>query len=134
MRLKQLSGYIHKQLLVKANNKTVKAALSAVEDLVNVTPVDTSKALSNWLVSAGSLTDKSVNAHYAGSYASTKYISQGATINDALKQLAKRQFGQKIFIQNNVEYIKNLDEGSSSQFAGGFSERAISIIRSTLNE
>ncbi|MFQ1018071.1 hypothetical protein [Gilliamella sp. BG7] len=132
MKLTDISNFINNEITKRANNQTIKATLAVIDELTDITPVDTSNAMSNWQVSInGQITDQNV-AFYFGSKGSTKHLSKMAVVNSALNALKERKFGDKIYIQNNASYIKKLDEGGSQQFAGGFVPKALIIFRSEL--
>lgn len=113
-----------------ANSKlAVKVALTIVGDLSYKTPVDTSKALSNWVVSVGAPSVGIIPANVQG----LKGSSQGASAAEALAKakatLANKKPGQSIFITNNLPYIRRLNDGYSRQAPAGFVERAVLIGR-----
>ena len=59
----------------KASKKAVDAALAIVGDLLFETPVDTSRALSNWQVSLDAPINYSIQAYYMGDQGSTQVAS-----------------------------------------------------------
>lgn len=113
-----------------ANSKlAVKVALTVVGDLSYKTPVDTSKALSNWVVTLGGPNVGIIPPNFPG----IKGSSQGASAAEALAKakaiLANKKPGQSIFITNNLPYIRRLNDGYSRQAPAGFVERAVLIGR-----
>ena len=107
-----------------ASDKAAFIALSLVEELADVTPVDTSKALSNWQVGLGQPVQSEIEARYFGSKGSTELISEDATVIAARIALRAKKPGQKIYISNLAKYIVDLDGGSSLQEPAGFVKRA----------
>lgn len=116
-------------LQAKGCRVAVSAALSIIDDLSNITPVDTSKAVSNWQVTLGSKTDARLNPHYPGEYGSTKSPSSKATRDNARNVLQSKKPGVTIYISNTLPYILELNEGSSRQAPAGFVQRSVLIGR-----
>jgi hypothetical protein len=109
----------------EAASKVAKAiALTIVADLAYKTPVDTSNAISNWQTTLGVPASVEIPPHYMGSRGSTFAASAGETIAHAKVTLGIKKPGQSIYIANNADYIKDLNEGSSRQQPAGFVERA----------
>jgi hypothetical protein len=115
-----------------ASALAVDTAEKIVKDLVLNTPVDTSNALSNWIVTLGSKATGVIPPHYLGSRGSTQKTSASEAINNARKQLKSKKVGQSIFITNNVDYIGRLNDGYSRQAPAGFVERAVLIGRKNI--
>jgi len=115
-----------------ASALAVDTAEKIVKDLVLNTPVDTSNALSNWIVTLGSKSTVVIPPHYLGSRGSTQKTSASEAINNARKQLKSKKVGQSIFITNNVDYIGRLNDGYSRQAPAGFVERAVLIGRKNI--
>ncbi len=109
----------------------VETTLAIVGDLARVTPVDTSRAVSNWQVTLDSPSNKSIFPHFAGFNGSTFTASGAETVSLAKQVLRNKKPGQIIFIKNNLTYISALNEGSSMQEPAGFVERAVLIGRKT---
>ena len=88
--------------------KTVRDRMAFRIDsrLVNETPVDTSQARSNWLVSRrDSLNYRKVSSQ----------VSPSVTINQGAAVIAETPAFNDLYIVNNVPYISYLAEGSSRQ-------------------
>lgn len=119
----------------KAASEAAKgAALEIVQDLAESTPVDTSMAVSNWQVTLGSPTFSQIPPHYPGDLGSTRAISSAETVANAKAALSAKKPGQPIYITNNTDYIRTLNDGSSAQAPAGFIERAIMIGRMALSK
>lgn len=101
------------------------AARTILETLVNNTPVDTSKALSNWQASIGAPIDSTRNAIAEGKAGSTR--STSAAVAFALGEISINKFtvGSVIHITNNLPYIEGLNNGTISTQPGAFVEKAI---------
>lgn len=106
-----------------------RVVLTVVSDLAFKTPVDTSQALSNWIVSVGSPSTAQIKPHYRGDLGSTQISSAQETIAAAKAVLKNRKAGQKVYITNRLPYIKRLNEGYSRQQPAGFVERSILVGR-----
>lgn len=112
---------------VAASNLSAKVALTIVADLAYKTPVDSSQALSSWIVTLDSPSNEKRAPFYPGEFGSTQNSSAQETINSAKQVLTNKKPGQDIYITNNQPYIKRLNEGYSSQAPAGFVERSILI-------
>lgn len=123
-----------KEIDVAASDLAVKTAETIVADLAYKTPVDTSQALSNWLVTLGAPSLDSIKPYFPGEGGSTQRASAQETINRARIVLKEKKPGQSIFITNNLPYIKRLNEGHSGQAPAGFVERSILIGRKMLSK
>lgn len=120
---------ISKTLDSQASEAAKGAALVIVSDLAHKTPVDTSKALSNWRIGIGQKPALAIAPHTPGRKGSTQEQSAAATIAAAKAQLANKKPGQSIWISNVLPYIRRLNEGYSTQAPAGFVERAILLAR-----
>lgn len=105
----------------------VHCAETIVKELAQNTPVDTSQAISNWTVTFDSPATEFVGPHYPGEMGSTFSISSAETVMLAKVVLLKKKPGQSIFITNNADYIRDLNDGSSPQEPAGFVERAVIV-------
>lgn len=123
--LRQRVGELDKE----ANQLAIRTAETIVGDLVQVTPVDTSQALSNWQVGIGSPVDSSISPYFPGEHGSTQSASSAAALDAARALLRTKKPGQTIYISNVLRYIGRLNEGSSSQAPAGFVERAVLLGR-----
>lgn len=121
-----------KQIEKSASELAVDTAMKILKDLVFATPVDTSNALSNWIVSLGSPSTTVIPPYYLGSKGSTQKTSATEAIIDGQNKLKSRKYGQTIFITNNVDYIRRLNDGYSQQAPAGFVERAVLIGRKNI--
>ncbi len=118
-------------------------ALSILNDLVQVTPVDVGTALSNWQLTLDSPALGVLPAFVPSPRGSVKQgkwthvIDPIVTAQNNLPRvlqeanlvLAGRIPGQPIFITNNLPYIQRLNDGDSTQAPAGFVDRAIILGR-----
>lgn len=113
---------------VVSNEKAKAVALTFLREVVNHTPVDTTLAASNWMVSLGvmpSLATHSIRLAYVyGSGGSTAEASRAAAIAAGAEVIAKKLPGQPLYVYNVIPYIRRLDAGWSSQEPAGFVARA----------
>lgn len=126
-RLRKLEG----ELKERSNKAAKEAAFVMIEELVRVTPVDTSQAISNWKMSIQIEDFTKIQPHFLGSRGSTQLESAQESIYKATVTLAKKKPGEVLFLQNNAEYITDLNMGSSPQHPGGFFELAFQKGRKT---
>jgi len=124
-RMKRLATAVDKA----ASDHAVKVALTIVGDLAYHTPVDTSKALSNWVVSIGNPTFKRIDPYFFGEGGSSQNASAQQTIAAAKAILANKKPGQVIWITNSQPYIRRLNDGYSRQAPAGFVQRSVLIGR-----
>jgi hypothetical protein len=109
----------------EASRLAVRTAETVLGDLVNVTPVDTSQALSNWQIGVGAPVDASIAPYFPGEKGSTQSSSAASALAEGQAALKLKKPGQPIYISNVLRYIGRLNEGSSSQAPAGFVERAV---------
>lgn len=132
--LLDLSNYFKElphKLEESASELAIETARKVHADLLTVTPVDTSQALSNWVLTVGEPWAVALPAHFEGAHGSTQSDSINAALQAGEQQLALKQPGEPIFISNNAPYIRNLNDGSSKQAPAGFVERAVLFGRKT---
>lgn len=113
----------------QSNLVAITVGKAVLRDLVSVTPVDTSLALSNWQVGLGAPVTSRVSAFAFGRKGSTANTSRPAAIQKGEAVLNSKKPGQTIYISNLTQYIGDLDKGSSKQFAGNFILRARQVAR-----
>lgn len=99
-------------------------AAPVLEKLVWRTPVDTSKALSNWVVSSDIALSDERSAYMEGKHKSTWFESAEATIEFGKEMIAEHVDGD-LHITNNASYIQDLNAGWSPQAGAGFVTSAI---------
>lgn len=114
----QINAAYNKKVLGALDIVTRKIALDLQSDLDNSTPVKTGRARSNWLPSINKIrTD------------TTESTSGSPAIN-----FSGYKLGDKIYITNNLPYIKRLNDGSSTQAPSGFVDGAIMRAKNKVKE
>lgn len=88
------------------------------------TPVDTTKALSNWRVGVGGAPGGVIGPQVPGLGGATKQASLAATVAEGKTEMEGRRVGIPIHISNNAPYIEGLNNGSISQQPGAFVQLA----------
>lgn len=123
------------------NQVVEDVATTILNDLVQVTPVDTGTAVTNWVVtldtpalgglvlapfvpSAKGRMKKGVWVHTVPPSV-TAQANVPQTLQAGLDVITKKQPGQTIYITNNAPYINMLNDGSSQQAPRNFVERAV---------
>lgn len=111
-----------------ADRITREAALAIDQTVVLATPVDTGRARSNWIVSAGGPNEATREAYVPGSGLGR---GEGANAAGAIAQgrrviRSRPRGGGDIYVQNNLPYIGRLNEGSSAQAPANFVAKAVS--------
>lgn len=105
-----------------------RTTLSVAEELIQDTPVDTGKARSNWQVSLPGELSPVIGPHSPGRHLGKKeqLNKQIALLLAKIKIYSVLKNAKSLSIQNNVDYIRDLNEiPSSQQSPAGFVERAI---------
>lgn len=118
---------VHATRVGKNINETVKATAKAVvREVVTGTPVDTGKARSNWQASLGDEDDAVLAPHHPGNHLG---IGERANAQSAIAAadavIDGRKPGETVYVQNNVDYIGLLNDGSSKQAPASFVQRAV---------
>lgn len=99
-----------------------RIARAVIRELLLSTPVDTTRALSNWRIGDPSAP---IEPHSVGSEGSSRAASLATALADAERAIKAGKLSNALVIFNSVPYIRKLNEGSSSQAPAGFVERAI---------
>ncbi len=118
----------------EANALAVKVAETILADLVYVTPVDVSTALSNWQVSLDKPAPAPIDAFFPGEHGTTQAQSAAEALAVGRRILQQKRPGQTVYISNVLRYIQYLNEGTSQQEPGGFVERAVLLGRKTIEK
>ena len=111
MALNQLASRLEKKIeeLAKNNDKVKKVARAVLQSLVENTPVDTSKAISNYQVSLVAPKTSVKNAFFVGRGGTTKGESSAEVLRRGFRIINERKDGQAIYIVNNTDYIAKID-------------------------
>lgn len=102
------------------NQFAINIAAEIQTGLAHNTPVDTSQALSNWIIQLETPIDEPIFAHVQGEFGSTYSASSQIAIALASRALQGRENGQEIWLSNVLDYIGLLNSGSSKQAPPGY--------------
>lgn len=106
-----------------------KVYLVAVADF---TPVDTGAAISNWRIGVNQTPSGVIQPHMPGRFRSTALENLNATIQAGNAIVDSTRPGDVFHIVNNIEYIADLDAGTSTQAPAGMTALADLVARRTL--
>lgn len=109
-------------------------AIDLVDALTDLTPVDTTKAISNWLLSLDEPILSELDAYFEGEFGSTRYKSKKSVLDFAKLKVAPKKPGQNIFISNSAPYIRDLENGTSQQAPTGFTKQAVAVARAKIKK
>lgn len=114
-----------------ANTVVIESTSAMLRELVEVTPVDTSEAVSSWEVGIGQRPVAARDPFFSGRRGSTRGASSAKAIEEGLAAINAKRPGQSVYLSNAAPHIADLDRGSSTQFAGGFINRSLVVFRVT---
>ena len=117
-----------RRMIKRANKATENGAklqrfvaVAVNEAVVSETPVDRGLAISNWILSLGTPSAFVREEPFApGNFGSTADANILAQIDEALTQLKGHTENESIYITNNLDYIEQLNAGSSPQAEADF--------------
>lgn len=95
------------------SKKVSDACLKYIQNVTYETPVDTSRAASNWVVSIGDDPSSFIEPHFMGTKGSTGSVSKARTIALADGILGSRRFGEIAYLVNRVYYIDKIEQRRS---------------------
>ena len=109
--LRSLKNRLNKRVekISKESKLVQKVAKTVLNELVNNTPVDTSKAISNYQVGLVIPIRTTREAFFKGSGGDTAGTSGAETIKRGNLVINQRKDGQDIYITNNQPYVAELD-------------------------
>lgn len=113
----------------RTSEAAIEAALRLLKYLVFRTPVDTSRAMSNWQVGVGAPPVAEIEPYFPGSFGSTRPQSGSEALRVGKERLRQKQPGQLIYVSNLTPYIKDLNDGTSRQAPRGFVERGVRYVQ-----
>jgi hypothetical protein len=102
-----------------------KAALAVDQTVVMATPVDTGRARSNWIVTIDQPAQGEVPSYNPGSHGSTGGAVAQQAIDQGKNVISTFKNQKQICITNNLDYIEELNNGSSRQAPASFVEQAV---------
>lgn len=95
--------------ITQYTNKVVGMfAIDILIYLIQHSPVDTSKLISNWQLRLDEPAKNEIEAYYLGEKGSTERQSESEAIGKAISVLQYKDLGDEIYITNNAEYIDKL--------------------------
>ena len=125
--LKSKLNRFNKDTKKRINNFKIATARLIIWELIQNTPVDTSKALSNWIVDLGKANNRQIMAHYVGSGGSTQSASSHTAYMLGQAIISRAKVGEIIYICNNVDYIELLNMGYSVQAERNFIQNSVQL-------
>lgn len=117
---------LNRKIEIAANKIAIDTSIILVSELIFVTPVDTSKALSNWQVTLkppNSIDD--IDPYFYGIRGSTWSVSTSESVSVGISKAKLKKPKKPLYITNKTPYISDLNSGSSTQRAAGFVEIAV---------
>jgi hypothetical protein len=112
----------------EAESLTQRVLLTVQDAVVTSTPIDTSRARTNWVPSIGEPATSEVP--FVPGVAGSTAAEAHRIAMDAAKQIAGQiKLGNKVWLSNNVPYIRQLNAGSSQQAPAMFVEKAAEVGR-----
>jgi hypothetical protein len=117
MNLSQLADALDRlsqDIKIETKDYSIKYAMSLYKNLLDLSPVDTSELISNWVISLNVPTsDAIIQPYYIGKKGSTKDISLDAALNAALDVLLQKKQGDIIYISNTTPQVVYTNYGTA---------------------
>lgn len=116
--------------------EAVRAASGAtLRELARATPVDTGKAVSNWVVGIGGAPHEELPPYAPGAEGSTGLANRMAMLEAGLAAIDGYVSGQgaAVHIVNNAKHIGALNDGHSKQAPANFVETAVAAGREAVH-
>lgn len=105
-----------------------RCATVVIEELAVRTPIDSGRAKSNWIVTLNSPTVARIEPHHFGVLGSTAPQTIKTVQARAAIVINRFKIGDTVIIQNNLDYIVDLEKGSSKQSPAGFIHQSLARI------
>ena len=98
-----------------------KITFEAFSRMIMKTPVDSGRARGNWQAEINAVPSGQIDDIDKGKKGSTASDGSGSspTKDKVLGVVSKIKLGDSIILANNLDYIQNLEDGSSKQSPGG---------------
>lgn len=115
---------------IKSNTSLLvrRCATVVIEELAVRTPIDSGRAKSNWIVTLNSPTIARIEPHHFGVLGSTAPQTIKTVQARAAIVINRFKIGDTVIIQNNLDYIVDLEKGSSKQSPAGFIHQSLARI------
>lgn len=123
---------IGRKVVENVNDTKIEAAFAFFERVVDETPVDSGKAVSNWKLGLNFAPRTQRGAIIPGKNGSTADANREAVKQEALEVVVRAKEGHVIYVTNNVPYIDRLNGGYSAQAPAGFVESAMGASRDVI--
>ena len=112
------------ELEASVNRIVVLAGREISKEVIALTPVDTSLALSNWMGSLKSPVSATRSAIVPGEFGSTAGASGAAAQSSIWSAIRGRKTGQDVWISNSLPYVNDLNVGKISPRSSPAPDRA----------
>jgi hypothetical protein len=112
-----------------ANDLAKSVVIRMASNLIDHTPVDITTAVSNWQASLNVPIMFELPAIVPGSQGSTAPASRYEALEHVRRVTEDKDPGHPIFLSNIVEYLGELNRGTSQQEPAGFFERGVVVGR-----
>lgn len=109
---------VEQEVFAIGNKQKIAIAIETINNLILITPVDTGRAVNNWLYSIGTPRKDSIEKE-------TFDKSGGETRRNAEIVAVRAKSGETIYCVNNLDYVTLLNQGSSSKAPERFIENAV---------
>lgn len=122
-------------LVVNASKIIREAAMAAAKEVILRTPVKTGAARINWKLSIGTPKANLLKGPNTPKVDTNRQIASTKALNDAANAIKGWKEGKgSIFIANPVDYISDLDDGTSDQARAGMTLFAVAAARDILRK
>lgn len=132
IRFNQKMFGLSNRVVEDANDIVKRVAARAFDTLIDDTPVDTGRAVSNWRVGLNYEPRGEIQAFVPGTKASTASANRNAARAAGHTRIFARFTGETIYIVNNLRYITFLNQGWSDQAPAGYVDRAVDAANAEL--
>lgn len=124
------------ELLVVNTEKTIReAAVACSKEAIQRTPVKTGKARINWKVRFGTWKGGVRKGPDTGRVEANRQLASVEALINAANRIKSWKIGSgSIIIGNSVDYISDLDRGTSRQAMAGMSKFAIAAAQDVLRK
>ena len=104
-----------KDIKQRVNRYKIQFAKTILLKLIDATPADTSKALSNWIVGLTHAKGKVITPYAYGMDGNTRWQSSAMAYSIGHRVIERAKVGEIVYITNSVDYIELLNMGYSPQ-------------------
>lgn len=135
MNLKKFASLMEgRATLLEQNSNELKKDVADVyiTGLAGTTPIDTGAAISNWQIGLGDAPTSVLPPQVPGHKGSTWAPTVRGTLADATMRIDTALQGEAIHITNNIDYIQDLEDGTSPQARDGMVKQAKAKARQKL--